>query len=83
MQAVSYRIPFYNPEDEVIRLVREIQSKGHSDIPPMEALQKAPGQSHYAKTLKLNIDYWMALGKFFEQEIEADELEDALSKRYS
>ncbi len=83
MQAVNYRINFYDPDDQIIRLVRAIQLGDQPEQSVEMALQGAETQSHYARTLKLNYEYWMAAGRFFKDQISEEVLEHALNKRYS
>ncbi len=71
---------FYNEEDEIIRLVRQIQRKGTanatSPINLENALERAKSQSHYAQGLARSYDFIRSANKYFLEEIARNEVYD-------
>ncbi len=83
MTAFDHRLNFYDPNDPLIRYTRAIQHGESSEVDLDEALNDAVTQSHYARSLRLNYDYWSALGKFWEDSISKNALKTVLDKRYA
>ncbi len=69
---------FYNEKDELIRLVREIQDNGKTEIPLDDALDKAKNQSHYAQGLLRSYRFLKAANDFFTKKISKDAVYDFL-----
>jgi len=79
LQEFVHNLDFYNPDDELIRLVRKLQEGhqvGHEIL--NKTLADADNQCKYARTLKLNYDFWMAAGAYYNGDIELNELQDQL-----
>ena len=68
-----YDPDFYNPDDEIIRLVRDVQEKGKSSVDFAQAINKARDQSQYSHALYKCYLYLIAADALFKSEIDKDE----------
>jgi hypothetical protein len=80
LQAFIHNLNFYNENDELLQFVRHVQEHGkpHPAINLQEALEKAKGQSQYARALKRSYDFTRAASDFFNAKISKDEVYDAV-----
>ena len=82
MEKYIHSVNYYNEEDELIRLVRELQHAGKSSISLDDALAKAENQSHYAQGLRRSIQFVRSANAFFEKKIDKDTAYDQVEIFY-
>jgi len=70
MEKYVYGPNFYDEEDELISLVRDLQHLGKTDIPLQDALDKAENQSHYAQGLRRSYQFISTAADFFNKKID-------------
>lgn len=73
---------FYNPEDEIIQLARELQHLGNSELDIDEAVEKGKSQSQYAQGLSRSYRFNKSAQAFFEKKIEKDDVYDQVEIFY-
>ena len=76
MKRYEEELNFYDENDELIKLVRELQHKGTSSIDLFEAAKKAEKQSHYAQGLSRSYRFIRSAHLFFQKKITKDEVYD-------
>lgn len=76
MEKYIFSANSYNKEDELIRLVRDLQHQGKSNISLEKALDKAEKQSHYAQGLRRSFNFIQSANAFFEKKIEKNVVYD-------
>jgi len=76
MQYYAEESNFYNPEDGIIRLVRDLQHRGSSEIDLEKAVEDARSQSHYAQGLSRSYRFNRSAQQFFYKKIAKDEAYD-------
>ncbi len=64
---------FYNPEDPIIRMARDMQEKGKTDVKLSDALEGTENQSLYAQSLKLGYDFLKTCSDYFGKKISLDQ----------
>lgn len=69
---------FYDETDELIRLVRDLQHRGSTQLSLASALKKAEKQSHYAQGLRRSFSFIQSASAFFQKEISKDEVYDQI-----
>lgn len=72
MEKYIHSVNYYNEEDELIQLARELQHEGKSSISLDDALAKAENQSHFAQGLRRSIQFISSANAFFEKKIDKD-----------
>ena len=82
MEKYIHSINYYNEEDELIRLARDLQHGRKSSISLDDALSKADNQSHYAQGLRRSIQFIMSANAFFEKKIDKDTAYDQVEIFY-
>lgn len=79
MQELVYHFNFYDPQDPLIRRVQQLRKgKPVSSADLDQALQLTESSCQYAQALKLNYDFWLALGAFYQGDIESPALREQL-----
>jgi hypothetical protein len=76
MKKYIYDFNFYNEQDELIRLVRDLQDGRKPKISLDDALAKAENQSHYAQGLLRSYNFNKWASEFFEKKMDKDTLYD-------
>ncbi|NJN26613.1 MAG: hypothetical protein HC819_11845 [Cyclobacteriaceae bacterium] len=69
---------FYNEQDELLLLVRELQNEGNTKIDLQNALQKAENESQYAQGLRRSYLFNKWASDFFQKEMDKNTLYDKL-----
>lgn len=67
---------FYNQEDDIIRLARDLQHRGTSSIDVEQAVEKGKEQSHYAQGLSRSYRFNKSAQGFFNKKISKDQVYD-------
>ncbi|MFP4092705.1 MAG: hypothetical protein ACLFT3_20515 [Cyclobacteriaceae bacterium] len=76
MEKYIHSVNYYNEEDELIQLARELQHKGKSSIQLDDAVAKAENQSHYAQGLRRSIHFIRSANAFFEKKMDKETVYD-------
>jgi hypothetical protein len=72
MQAYIEDLNFYNEEDDIIRLARDLQNHGNTDISLKDAVEKSDKQSSYAIGLGNSFRNIKAASDFFSGKLDKD-----------
>lgn len=79
LQEFDYHLNFYNENDKMIQLVRMLQNGTKCSEKELEsALLTTESNCKYAQALKLNYEFWLYLGDFYDGKIERTTLEEKL-----
>lgn len=76
MEKYIYSVNYYNEEDELIRMARDLQEGREPTVKLEEALEKAEQQSHYAQGLRRSMLFARAANDFFLKKTDKEKTYD-------